>query len=140
MKDILTTLREDGNFETLLHCLNQAGLLDKLAGAETLTLFAPDDQACTKINVEEILADREKLSGILTYHLVTGNLSWEDVDKTENIDTLNGKHLTVHMESGVNRIDNAGATRRDIQCSNGIIHVIDNVFLPQFSGWYCACC
>ena len=54
--------------------------------------------------------------------------------------TSNDKSLTVQQEEGLQVIDNAKYVRNDIECSNGIIHVIDNVFLPQFSGWYCNCC
>lgn len=140
MKDILTTLREDPAFETLLHALNKASLLEVLAGTEKLTLFAPDNQAFTRINLEEIQLDRSKLTDILTYHIVDGEHPFDGLEAEENIYTRNGKHLTAHLEVGELRIDNAALTRTDIRCSNGIIHVIDNVFLPQFSGWYCACC
>lgn len=140
MKDILTTLREDPAFETLLHVLNEVGLLDVLEKTESLTLFAPDNEAFKRINLEEIMLDRSKLQDILTYHMVDGERPYEGLEAEENIYTRNGKHLTAHLEVGELRIDNAALTRTDIRCSNGIIHVIDNVFLPQFSGWYCACC
>lgn len=140
MKDILTTLREDPAFETLLHALNKVSLLDTLAAAESMTLFAPDNQAFTRINLEEILLNRTKLTDILTYHIADGEHPLAGLEDEENIATRNGKNLTTHLEAGVLRVDNAGLTKTDIRCSNGIIHVVDNVFLPQFSGWYCACC
>lgn len=140
MKDILTTLREDPAFETLLHLLNEVDLLGTLAEADNMTLFAPDNQAFTRVNLEEIQQDSSKLANILTYHMADGEHPFDRLEEEENISTHNGKHLTAHLEIGELRIDNATLTRTDIRCSNGIIHVIDNVFLPQFSGWYCACC
>lgn len=140
MKDILTTLKEDPAFETLLHVLDKVSLLDVLAKAEKITLFAPDNQAFTRINLDQILLDQSKLTDILTYHMVDGEYPFDSLEAEENIYTRNGKHLTAHLEIGELKIDNAALTQTDIRCSNGIIHVIDNVFLPQFSGWYCACC
>ena len=140
MKDILTTLREDPAFETLLHAFNKVSLLDTLAEAKNITLFAPDNEAFTHINLEEILLNRSKLTDILTYHIADGEHPFAGLEEEESIETRIGKHLTAHLEVGELRIDNAGLTKTDIRCSNGIIHVIDNVFLPQFSGWYCACC
>jgi uncharacterized surface protein with fasciclin (FAS1) repeats len=140
MNDILTTLREDPAFETLLHALNKVSLLDVLAEGQPITLFAPDNQAFTRINLEEIMQDSSKLTDILTYHITDGEHLFDGLEDEESIETRNGKNLTAHLEVGQLRIDNAGLTKTDIHCSNGIIHVIDNVFLPQFSGWYCACC
>lgn len=140
MKDILTTLREDPAFETLLHAFNKVSLLDTLSEAKSITLFAPDNEAFTRINLEEVLQNRSKLIDILTYHIADGEHPLDGLEDEESIGTRNGKNLTAHLEVGALRIDNAGMTRTDIRCSNGIIHVIDNVFLPQFSGWYCACC
>jgi uncharacterized surface protein with fasciclin (FAS1) repeats len=111
-----------------------------LAEGQPITLFAPDNQAFTRINLEEIMQDSSKLTDILTYHITDGEHLFDGLEDEESIETRNGKNLTAHLEVGQLRIDNAGLTKTDIHCSNGIIHVIDNVFLPQFSGWYCACC
>jgi uncharacterized surface protein with fasciclin (FAS1) repeats len=140
MKDILTTLKEDGSFGTLLGALAKAGLTMTLQEPGPLTLFAPNDEACTRVNMDVIEGDPDKLNSVLTYHIANGNYRSEDLAKTEDIYTLFGKHLTVTMELGELHIDNAKFVARDIACSNGVIHVINNVFLPQFSGWYCACC
>jgi uncharacterized surface protein with fasciclin (FAS1) repeats len=140
MNDILTTLREDPEFETLLHALNKAGLLETLDGAKNLTLFAPDNKAFTRVNLDEILTDLAKLKDILTYHMTDGEHPFAGLEEEESIYTHNGKNLTAHLDTGELHIDNARFVKTDIRCSNGIIHVIDNVFLPQFSGWYCACC
>jgi len=140
MKDILDTLTEDGSFQTLLSTLKMADLAEKLRGPGPFTLFAPNDDAFKRVIVEEITADRDNLVSILTYHMVEGKLTAAEIARDENLMTSNGKSLTVLLEEGRQVIDNAKYVKTDIECTNGIIHVIDNVFLPQFSGWYCGCC
>ena len=140
MNDILTTLKEHGSFTTLLGALKKAGLENQLSEAGPLTLFAPNDEAFARISIEDLESDLDKLNSTLTYHIVTEKIDMAGIEQTENIYTLNGKHLTVQLDVGQYKIDNAYLVTTDIQCSNGLIHVIDNVFLPKFSGWYCACC
>jgi uncharacterized surface protein with fasciclin (FAS1) repeats len=140
VKDILDTLTTDGSFKTLLSALNTAGLSEILKGPGPLTLFAPNDEAFERVNIDEITSDRETLVSILTYHMIDEKLGAAEIAKAEQLMTSSGKSLTVRQEEGRQVIDNAGFVRTDIQCTNGIIHVIDNVFLPQFSGWYCGCC
>ncbi|MEZ4600647.1 MAG: fasciclin domain-containing protein [Syntrophotaleaceae bacterium] len=140
MQDILTTLKKDGSFQTFLGALKKAGLEKKLEEPGPMTLFAPNDQACTRVNMNSIQGDPDKLNSVLTYHIARGIYHRDDLKKTEDVYTFFGKHLTVATELGELHIDNAKFITTDIECSNGVIHVIDNVFLPQFSGWYCACC
>lgn len=140
MKDILDTLRADGSFQTLLAMLEMAGMTDALRAQGPLTLFAPDDDAFMRVNIGEISSDQDKLAALLTYHMVQGKLAAADIARDELLPTTNGKSLTVQVEEGRQVIDNAKYVRTDIECSNGIIHVIDNVFLPHLSGWYCSCC
>jgi len=140
MKDILETLNSDGSFQTLLSLLKMAGLLESLCESGPFTLFAPDDDAFKRVNIDEISGDRENLVSLLNYHLVQGKLTSAEISRNEQLMTNNDKSLTVRLEEGRQEIDNARYVRSDIECTNGIIHVIDNVFLPQFSGWYCGCC
>jgi uncharacterized surface protein with fasciclin (FAS1) repeats len=140
MNDILSTLKEDGSFTTLLAALKKAGLEDQLNGAGPITLFAPNDQAFTRISIDDLMSDTDKLHSTLTYHIVEEPIDRAGIEATESIYTLNGKQLTVQLDVGQYKIDNAYLVTTDIHCSNGMIHVIDNVFLPKFSGWYCACC
>lgn len=140
MKDILNTLRTAGSFQTLLGLMEKAGLTDKLESSGPLTLFAPNDEAFQKVNVEEISGDPDSLVLLLNYHLVEGKLTAAEIAGNEQLTTTSDKSLTVRLEEGLQVIDNARYVRTDIECANGIIHVIDNVFLPQFSGWYCGCC
>jgi uncharacterized surface protein with fasciclin (FAS1) repeats len=140
VKDILDTLTADGSFQTLLSMLKKAELTDTLTKPGPITLFAPNDDACKRVKVDEITSDKEKLVSLLTYHMVQGKFSAAEIGRDELLLTNNGKSLTIHLEEGIQVIDNAKYVKADIECANGIIHVIDNVFLPQMSGWYCACC
>jgi len=140
MKDILETLTEDGSFQILISILDMADLAYMLHEPGPFTLFAPNDDAFDRINIDEITRDKDNLVSILTYHLLSGRMSSSEIDQSETLYTENGKSLTVRIEEGRSLIDNGKFVRTDIECSNGVIHVIDNVFLPRFSGWYCACC
>jgi uncharacterized surface protein with fasciclin (FAS1) repeats len=140
MRDILGTLKEDGTFQTLLALLELTGMVVRLGEAGPFTLFAPNDEAFTRVNVDEIRGDREKLVQLLDYHVIEGKITAADIARDDQLLTSSGKSLTVRREEGQQIIDNAKYVVTDIECSNGLIHVIDNVFLPQFSGWYCGCC
>lgn len=140
MNDFLATLAADGSFQTLLAMLKKADLAGMLQGPGPVTLFAPDDDAFKRVDVDEIASDGELLVSLLTYHMVDGKYTADEIARNEHLLTTSGKSLTVHLEEGVQVIDNARFVRTDIRCSNGIIHVMDNVFLPRFSGWYCGSC
>lgn len=140
MKTILETLAEEGRFQTLLSVLSEADLLARLEGPGPFTLFAPDDNAFQRVNLDEIRKDKSDLDATMKYHLLTGKLMSSELTKSESLYTESGKSLTVHLEEGKSVVDNGNLVKTDIECSNGVIHVIDNVFLPKFSGWYCGCC
>ncbi|GAC1449573.1 MAG: fasciclin domain-containing protein [Desulfuromonadaceae bacterium] len=140
MKSILDTLETDGSFQSLIAMLKMADLIDRLKEPGPFTLFAPNDDAFKRVNVDEITSDRDNLVSLLTYHIIREKLFAAEIALNGQIMTSNDKPLTVQLEEGLQVIDNARYVKNDIECSNGIIHVIDNVFLPQFSGWYCGCC
>jgi uncharacterized surface protein with fasciclin (FAS1) repeats len=140
MQDILSTLALEGSFNTLLALLERTGLTDTLAKEGPFTLFASNDAAFERVKINEVAADREKLVALLSYHIVDGKHSSAEIGRDEHLLTNSGKSLTLHLDEGRQTIDNARYIRTDIECSNGIIHVIDNVFLPQMSGWYCGSC
>lgn len=140
MKDIMETLMGDDSFKTLVAALNSVNLAAKLKEPGPFTLFAPNDQAFQRVNVDEMARDKSTFANILTYHLLTGKMMSSDIGSHETLYTECGKSLTVHLEEGRPVIDNGKYVKTDIECSNGVIHVIDNVFLPQFSGWYCGSC
>lgn len=140
VKDILETLTGEGSFNTLLAALKTTELTDRLKGEGPFTLFAPNDQAFQRVNVDEIAKDQSGFVTTLNYHLLAGRVTSPDIGRRESLLTRAGKSLTVHLHEGHVVVDNANLVRADIECSNGVIHVIDNVFLPQFSGWYCGSC
>ncbi len=140
VKNIFETLAADGSFQTLLSLLQMADLAGTLTEPGPFTLFAPNDDACKRVNVDEITSDSANLVALLSYHILQGKITADEISRNEQLLTSSGKSLTVLLEEGHQVLDNAKYIKTDIECSNGIIHVIDNVFLPQFSGWYCGCC
>jgi len=142
MKDIFETLQADDSFRTLVAAVEKAGLVETLQEAGPFTLFAADNDGFEKLSVDEIMADSKLLNETLLYHLVEGKLSEEELRAMDCSPTMNGKTLAVRVRHGVLVIDNGNVTRTDIECSNGVIHVIDSVFRPSLSGWYgdCGCC
>ena len=135
-KDIVDTAVAAGDFKTLATALQAAGLVDTLKGAGPFTVFAPTDEAFAKLpagTVEDLLKpeNKQKLVSILTYHVVAGDVKAKDVVKMHEAKTVNGKEVKIMVEGGKVMVDNANVTQTDIQCSNGVIHVIDSVLLPQ---------
>jgi uncharacterized surface protein with fasciclin (FAS1) repeats len=131
-KDIVDTAVAAGNFTTLAAALTAAGLVDTLKGKGPFTVFAPTDAAFAKIpkaDLDALLADKAKLSAVLTYHVVAGKVMAKDV-KAGKVKTVQGSELTVATMGGVT-IDNAKVTATDIVADNGVIHVIDSVVLPK---------
>lgn len=130
---IVETAVAAGSFGTLVTALKAAGLVETLSGPGPFTVFAPTDEAFAKLpkgTVEALLADKAQLTGILTYHVVAGNVSASDVTKAKFLGTLSGASLAVSTTNGA-KVDNAVIVTTDIQCSNGVIHVIDAVVMPK---------
>jgi uncharacterized surface protein with fasciclin (FAS1) repeats len=134
-KDIVDTAVAAGQFKTLAAALGAAGLIDTLKGAGPFTVFAPTDDAFAKLpagTVEELLKpeNKGKLTAILTYHVVDGNVLAADVVKLTEAKTLNGMMVKVKVNGNTVMINDATVTSADIVASNGVIHVIDAVLLP----------
>lgn len=140
MKNIHETLMAEGTFSKLLTLLEKAGVLGLLNQPGDVTLFAPNDAAFTRLDIDEVTRNPDRMVELVNYHLVDGRYDAEAISKEESLLTRSGKSLTVLVEHGVQVVDNAKYVATDIHCSNGVIHVTDNVFIPQVSGWYCACC
>ncbi len=136
MATIIETIRNDARLNSLAVSLDKAGLATTLDGAGPYTLFAPDDTAYARMNFAEQLKDIPNLIETMNYHLVAEKLTAAQVSASDFISTENGKSLTVEHDEGEAVIDNAKIVSGDIECSNGIIHIIDNVFQPRLSGWY----
>lgn len=135
--DIVDTAVAAGSFTTLAKALEAAGLIDALKGKGPFTVFAPTDAAFAKLpagTIESLLQpeNKEKLKAVLLYHVVPGEVTATDVMKLngQSVKTLQGGMFKVNTKHGV-RVDNAKVTQTDIKASNGVIHVIDTVLLPQ---------
>jgi uncharacterized surface protein with fasciclin (FAS1) repeats len=131
-RDIVDTAIAAGNFKTLAAALTAAGLVDTLKGTGPFTVFAPTDEAFAKIpkaDLDALLADKAKLSAVLTYHVVAGKVMAKDV-KAGKVKTVQGSELTLATMGGVT-VDNARVTATDIVADNSVIHVIDSVVLPR---------
>lgn len=139
--DIVDTAVAAGDFTTLATALTEAGLVETLKGPGPFTVFAPTDDAFAALPegaLEDVLADKELLTSILTYHVVEGEVMAEQVAGMdgEEVTTVQGGTFTVNVgDAGVTLTDAAGnevtVTTTDIEASNGVIHVIDGVLMPQ---------
>jgi uncharacterized surface protein with fasciclin (FAS1) repeats len=133
-KDIVATAESAGQFKTLIAALKAAGLDEVLKGKGPFTVFAPNDAAFAKLpkgTVEGLLKDKAKLKSILTYHVVGGKLGAKDVLGGAELKTVNGQTLTAKKVGKDVMLDAAKVIKTDIECSNGVIHVIDCVVLPK---------
>jgi uncharacterized surface protein with fasciclin (FAS1) repeats len=135
-KDIVDTAVAAGDFKTLAAALQAAGLVDTLKGPGPFTVFAPTDEAFAKLpagTVEDLLKpeNKQKLISILTYHVVAGKVMAKDVAKLHEAKTVNGQDVKIMVEGSKVMADNSNVVKTDIQCTNGVIHVIDTVLMPQ---------
>ncbi len=135
-KNIVDTAVAAGSFKTLAAALDAAGLISTLQGDGPFTVFAPTDEAFAKLpkgTVESLLLpeNRQQLVSILTYHVVSGRMFSDDVAGKRSLTTLQGSKAPIRARSGGLTIDGAGIVSPDIDASNGVIHVIDTVILPD---------
>ncbi len=131
-KDIVDTAIAAGSFNTLVVAVQEAGLVETLKGTGPFTVFAPTDEAFAKIpkaQLDALLADKAKLTAVLTYHVVPGLVLAKDV-KAGAVATVQGGTLTITTDGGV-KVNNAKVVTTDVMASNGVIHVIDTVLIPQ---------
>ncbi len=134
--DIPSVAKRAGSFGTLLAAAEAAGLDSVLAGKGPFTVFAPTDEAFKALpegTVSELLKakNRDQLKAILTYHVIAGSVSAGDALNAKNAKTVNGKSLEFGIENGAFKVNGATIRTTDIECDNGVIHVIDAVLLPQ---------
>lgn len=131
--DIVDTAVAAGDFTTLVTAVQAAGLVDTLKGEGPFTVFAPTDEAFAKLpegTLEALLQDKEKLTAILTYHVVPGRVMAADVVNLDSAKTVQGQSLPISTASGV-QVGSANVVETDIVTSNGVIHVIDTVLIPS---------
>lgn len=132
-KDIVDTAVSAGSFKTLVTAIQAAGLVDTLKGEGPFTVFAPTDEAFAKLpagTLDALLKDKKKLAQILTYHVVAGKVMAADVVKLTSAKTVQGQPVKISASEGV-MVNQAKVIKTDILASNGVIHVIDAVILPQ---------
>ena len=133
--DIVDTAVSAGNFKTLAAALGAADLVETLKGKGPFTVFAPTDEAFQKLpagTVETLLKpeNKDKLVGILTYHVVPGSVMAEQVVNLSGANTVNGQRVDIAVNGSNVTVDGANVVATDIKCDNGVIHVIDSVILP----------
>ena len=134
-KDIVDTAVEAGQFKTLAAALKAADLVDTLKGKGPFTVFAPTDEAFAKLpagTVENLLKpeNKQKLTEILTYHVVAGKVMAADVAGIDEAKSVNGKMIDIDVKGSTVKVNDATVTSADIAASNGVIHVIDKVIMP----------
>ena len=135
-KNIVETAVKAGSFETLVAAVKAAGLVETLAEGGPFTVFAPTDEAFARLpegTVESLLKpeNKDKLTAILTYHVVSGEVTSDQVTKVKAAKTVQGQELAVMVDDGKVKINNANVVKTDITAGNGVIHVIDTVLLPK---------
>lgn len=134
-KDIVDTAIDAGSFGTLVAAVKAAGLVETLKGEGPFTVFAPTDEAFAALpdgTVEDLLKpeNKDQLTAILTYHVVPGKVMSGDLSDGMMATTVEGSDLTISTDDGV-MVNNATVTTADIEASNGVIHVIDSVLMPE---------
>jgi uncharacterized surface protein with fasciclin (FAS1) repeats len=158
MKNIVETAIDAGSFTTLVSAVKAAGLVDTLSGPGPFTLFAPNNDAFAELpagTVDELLKDKDRLTAVLTYHVVPGKYMAADVMKMTTAKTVQGATLTIATKTAIVEedvvvieddvaveedeiavfdeltVDDAIVIQADIECTNGVIHVIDSVLAPE---------
>lgn len=135
--DIIEMATAAGTFKTLAAALREADLVTTLKGAGPYTVFAPTDAAFAKLpkaEVDALLKDKEKLKGILLFHVLPGSFSSAAVAKMhdgDKVKTASGKEFTLGLKNNVVTVNGAIVSKTDITASNGFIHAIDTVIRPN---------
>jgi uncharacterized surface protein with fasciclin (FAS1) repeats len=131
--NIIDTAISAGSFGILIDALNAAGLSETLQGAGPFTVFAPSDEAFAKIPESiraALVADKEALTDLLTYHVISGEVTAADVASLTSAESIQGSAISIDTSNGV-KVDGASVVTADIRATNGIIHVIDTVLIPN---------
>ncbi len=129
MPNIIETAIAANSFKTLVTAIKAAGLVETFSGPGPFTVFAPNDEAFAKLpkgTVETLLTDVPKLKRLLNYHVVAGKIMAADVAKLPKAQNLEGHNLGIASNNGV-KVNDAKVIKTDIDCDNGVIHVIDTV-------------
>ena len=134
--NIVETAVSNGSFKTLVAAVTAAGLVETLSGAGPFTVFAPVDDAFAALpagTVESLVepANKEKLTGILTYHVLAGKVLSSDLTDGMTATTVNGEKITIHLTDGKVLVNDAEVVIADVETDNGVIHAINKVIMPS---------
>ncbi len=132
--NIVETAVSAGSFTTLVTAVKAAGLVETLSSPGPFTVFAPTDEAFSEIPQEKLdalLSDKEALTAVLTYHVVAGKVMAKDAMKLSSAETVNGQSVDIEVWDGKVMIDGAEVISADVEATNGVIHVINKVLLPD---------
>ncbi len=135
-KTIVKAAAEAGNFKALTNAIHTAGLEKTLSGKGPFTVFAPNDDAFEKVPSKiliDLLGDKEKTKKVLSFHVAHTKIMSEDMKNLKTIKTIDGGELSVHphrIGHGI-KINDAEVVQQDLECTNGVIHVIDKVLMPK---------
>lgn len=130
--DLLTTIAAEPTFKTFQSAIQGSPLAETLKGAGPFTVFAPSDAAFAKIpkaKLKALLADKDKLNKLLSYHVVNGKITKADVDAGK-VKTEEGQDLTLSIVDGV-KVNNVPVKGQEIDADNGVIHVVESVLMPK---------
>lgn len=130
---IVETATAAGSFTTLVAAIKAAGLVETLSGEGPFTVFAPNDEAFAKLpkgTVESLLQDKKRLTELLTYHVIPGKVMADAAKSLSSAKTVQGRSLRLDSSAGM-RVNQAHVTTSDVIAANGVIHVIDEVLVPN---------
>ncbi|WP_395338007.1 fasciclin domain-containing protein [Ningiella sp. W23] len=134
--DVVDIAASDENFSTLVAAVKAAGLVEALKADGPITVFVPTNEAFAKLpagTVENLLKpeNKDQLIEVLTYHVVPGKVTASDVVMVDSANSLQGQAINVTVDGDKVMVNDATVIQTDIDASNGVIHVIDTVILPQ---------
>lgn len=134
--NIVETAVNHGSFNTLVTAVKAAELVDTLSGKGPFTVFAPLDDAFAALpegTVETLVKpeNKEKLQGILTYHVIAGKVMSSDLTDGMKAKTVNGEEVTIHLKDGKVLVNGAEVVLADVETDNGVVHAINKVIMPS---------
>jgi uncharacterized surface protein with fasciclin (FAS1) repeats len=132
--DIVAVAQAAGSFETLLAAASAADLVATLQSEGPFTIFAPTDEAFARIpkaDLDALLNDKEALKKVLLYHVVPGKVTASQVVNLRAAETAAGQSVSIDVVDGAVKVGGATVVSTDIEATNGVIHVIDQVILPE---------
>lgn len=133
-KNIVEIALGNPDFSTLVTAVKAAGLVETLSGEGPFAVFAPTNEAFEKFpkeTLDALLADKKQLTDILTYHVVPAKVMAKDVLALKSAKTVQGADLEIAVNGNTVMVNNAQVVKTDVEASNGVIHVIDAVLIPQ---------